>query len=85
MQSYNWDREIRSITVRAINLVSADSPQQIDLLSETQNIDKIERLELVVDNIRKRFGKDIIKNAVLCQDIGMKPMTKLTMPTGLCR
>lgn len=85
LQSYNWDREIRSITVRAINLVSADSPQQINLLSETQNIDKIERLELVVDNIRKRFGKDIIKNAVLCQDIGMKPMTKLTMPTGLCR
>ena len=85
LQSYNWDREIRSITVRAINLVSADSPQQIDLLSETQNIDKIERLEFVIDNIRDRFGKDIIKNAVLCQDIGMKPMTKLTMPTGLCR
>lgn len=85
LQSYNWDREIRSITVRAINLISSDSPQQIDLLSETQNIDKIERLEFVVDNIRERFGKDIIKNAVLCQDIGMKPMTKLTMPTGLCR
>lgn len=85
LQSYNWDREIRSITVRAINLISSDSPQQINLLSETQNIDKIERLEFVVDRIRERFGKDIIKNAVLCQDIGMKPMTKLTMPTGLCR
>lgn len=85
LQSYNWDREIRSITVRAINLISSDSPQQIDLLSETQNIDKIERLEFVIDSIRERFGKDIIKNAVLCQDIGMKPMTKLTMPTGLCR
>lgn len=85
LQSYNWDRDIRSITVRAINLISSDSPQQIDLLSETQNIDKIERLEFVVDNIRERFGKDIIKNAVLCRDIGMKPMTKLTMPTGLCR
>lgn len=85
LQSYNWDREIRSITVRAINLVSSESPQQITLLSETQNIDKMERLEFVIDNIRERFGKDIIKNAVLCQDIGMKPMTKLTMPTGLCR
>lgn len=85
LQSYNWDRDIRSITVRAINLISSDSPQQIDLLSETQNIDKIERLEFVVDNIRERFGKDIIKNAVLCRDIGMKPMTKLTMQTGLCR
>ena len=85
-ENYNWNRDIRSITVRAINLVSEQTPQQIDLFSETQNIDKMERLEIVVDKLRERFGKDIIKNAVLCQDIGMKPMTsKLTMPTGLCR
>lgn len=85
LQSYKWSRDIRSITVRAINLVSSETPQQISLLSETQKIDKIERLEIVVDNLRERFGKDIIKNAVLCQDIGIKTNTKLTMPTGLCR
>ncbi len=85
-ENYDWNCDIRSITVRAINLVSEQTPQQIDLFSETQNIDKMERLEIVVDKIRERFGKDIIKNAVLCQDIGMKSMTaKLTMPTGMCR
>ena len=85
-ENYNWNCDIRSITVRAINLVSENTPQQIGLFSETQNVEKMERLEIVVDKIRERFGKDIIKNAVLCQDIGMKSMTaKLTMPTGMCR
>ena len=85
-QSYMWNRDIRSITVRAINLVSEELPQQIGLFADEQNIDKMERLEIVIDNIRERFGKNAIKNAVLCQDIGMKAMTsKLTMPTGLCR
>lgn len=85
-KNYDWNCDIRSITVRAINLVSDNSPQQIDFFSETQNVDKMERLETVVDRLRERFGKDIIKNAVLCQDIGMKSMSsKLTMPTGLCR
>lgn len=85
-ENYNWNCDIRSITVRAINLVSENTPQQIDLFSESQNVDKMEQLEIVVDKIRERFGKDIIKNAVLCQDIGMKSMTaKLTMPTGMCR
>lgn len=85
-ENYDWNCDIRSVTVRAINLVSEYTPQQIDLFSETQDIDKMERLDAVIDKLRERFGKDIIKNAVLCQDIGMKPMTaKLTMPTGLCR
>lgn len=85
-ENYDWNCDIRSVTVRAINLVSEQTPQQIDLFSETQDIDKMERLDAVVDKLRERFGKDIIKNAVLCQDIGMKPMTaKLTMPTGMCR
>lgn len=85
-ENYDWNCDIRSVTVRAINLVSEQTPQQIDLFSETQNIDKMERLDTVVDKLRERFGKDIIKNAVLCQDIGMKSMTaKLTMPTGMCR
>ncbi len=85
-ENYDWNCDIRSVTVRAINLVSEYTPQQIDLFSETQDIEKMERLDAVVDKLRERFGKDIIKNAVLCQDIGMKPMTaKLTMPTGMCR
>ncbi len=85
-ENYDWNCDIRSVTVRAINLVSEQTPQQIDLFSETQNIDKMERLDTVVDKLRERYGKDIIKNAVLCQDIGMKSMTaKLTMPTGMCR
>lgn len=85
-QSYMWERDIRSITVRAINLVSEELPQQMGLFAEVQNLDKMEHLELVVDNIRERFGKNAIRSAVLCQDIGMKAITsKLTMPTGLCR
>ena len=84
-RSYKWDYPIRSVTVRAINLCSQNCPQQINLFCDIEKMDKLERLDLVIEKIRERFGKDAIRNAVLCKDIKLsrKNEVELVMPTGM--
>jgi DNA polymerase-4 len=84
-RSYRWEYPIRSVTVRAINLASQDIPQQIDLFTDYHEIDRKERLESVIENIRDRFGKHSIMPATLYQNIKMPTdrETELRMPTGM--
>lgn len=83
-KQYNWSNAIRSVTVQAINLSPQDSPRQIDLFTDTTNLEKTERLESCIEEIRERYGKDSIRNAVLCQNIKMPPTkAEITMPTGM--
>ena len=62
---YNWIRPIRSVTVRAIDLISDDMPQQIDMFSDAAGITKKEEVDLVVEDLRARYGSKIIRNAIL--------------------
>ena len=83
--SYTWQRPIRSVTVRAINLVEEDSPVQLDFFNDISQIEKRERLDLTVEKIRYRFGKDAIRNACLCKPF-KAPSERgvdLIMPTGM--
>lgn len=84
-RSYSWQRPIRSVTVRAISLVEEDAPVQYDLFTDVAMIEKRERLDLAIESIRSRFGKDAIRNGVLCQNIKMpaKRQVELVMPTGM--
>lgn len=84
-RSYPWDCSIRSVTVRAINLVEEDCPLQVDLFTDMAQLDRRERLDAAIESIRHRFGKDAIRNACLCQDIKMssKREVDLIMPTGM--
>lgn len=84
-KSYRWELPIRSVTVRAINLVEEDVPVQLDLFCDIAKIEKQERLDAAIESIRSRFGKDAIKNAVLCQNIKMSTArtVELIMPTGM--
>lgn len=46
--------------------------------------DKLERMEKCVEEIRRRFGKDSIRNGVLCQNLRLPPeKAEITMPTGM--
>lgn len=81
---YDWRNPIRSVTIQAINLVPQDTPRQIDIFTNVARIEKLEKLDLCIETIRQRFGKDSIKNAVLCQNLRMPPeKAELTMPTGM--
>ncbi|MBQ3508112.1 MAG: DNA polymerase IV [Clostridia bacterium] len=64
-RSYGWRHPIRSVTVRAIGLMSADTPYQLDLFTDTAKIERQERLDSTVEALRKKYGERIIRNAVL--------------------
>ncbi len=72
-EKYPWQHNIRSVTVQAIDLVPQDTPGQISLFTDHERIEKLERLDKCVEAIRGRFGKDSIKNGILCRSVGMPP------------
>jgi DNA polymerase-4 len=84
-RSYHWECPIRSVTVRAINLCSQDLPEQLQFFSDAATVERKEKLETVIEEIRDRFGKYAIQPACLCQDIKMPTdrEVELHMPTGI--
>ena len=82
---YEWKNPIRSLTVRAINLVSTNYADQLNIFCDSEKMDRRERLDQVIEDIRHRFGKDIICNACLLDNPKMPPNceTKVIMPTGV--
>jgi len=58
---YNWENDIRAVTVTAINLSSKNQCQQTSLFSDTKENEKALKLERCIDEIRSRFGDNIIK------------------------
>ena len=84
-RSYGWEYPIRSVTVRAINLCSQDLPEQLQFFSDAATVERKEKLETVVEDIRRRFGKYAIQPACLYQGIKMPTdrEIELRMPTGM--
>ena len=84
-RNYRWDYTVRSVTVRAISLCSQDEPEQIGFFMNPHEVDRRERLETAIEEIRDRFGKYAIQPACLCQQIKMPTdrEIELRMPTGL--
>ena len=66
--SYAWSNPIRSVGVRACDLVSADTNIQLSLLVDENEIIKHEDFEYTIDAIRHRFGNQILKRALLISD-----------------
>ncbi len=83
-ECYSWEFPIRSVTIRAINLIEEDCEFQYSLFTDYEAIKKRERLDLTIESIRQRFGKESIKNAVLLFP-GKMPANRadIVMPTGL--
>ena len=73
LHNYDWTHPIRSITVRAINLTSLDTPCQLDLFSDPVKVAKAESLDKTIEDLRYRFGKKIIRNACLLNNPKMSP------------
>ena len=84
-RSYGWEYPIRSVTVRAINLCSQDLPEQLQFISDAATVERKEKLETAIEDIRRRFGKYSIQPACLCQNIKMPTdrEVELRMPTGM--
>ena len=66
---YPWTIPVRAVTVRAINLVPSDRPEQLTFFDDAGDHERRAKLDEAIDDIRRRFGKRAIYQASLMGDI----------------
>lgn len=64
-ESWDWRRPIRSVGIRVCDLVAENSPLQFSFEFSPQKLQRAENLEVRVDGLRARFGKNAVCRAVL--------------------
>ena len=69
--NYNWSTPVRAICVRAINLVPQGQPEQLDLFTDISYLERLNKLDLAIEEIRRRFGKRAIFSTCLMGDLKM--------------
>ena len=67
-ENYHWPCPIRSLGIRADDLVMGQVPVQLDLFMNEQRREKQEKLDRAVDDIRRRFGYHSVQRAFMYQD-----------------
>lgn len=84
--SYEWTRPVRALTVTAFALVDNGFSCQTDLFNDTHTLDKMEKADDCIMQIRRRFGDSMIKNALLLSPVPI-PETKsvVSLPGGIPR
>lgn len=84
LERYDWKNPIRTVTISAIKLIDECSFEQESLFSNIYLSKKIEKIEKCNENLEKRFGEDIVLNAVLLKDEKVpKLRPHIKMPTGI--
>lgn len=69
--NYHWIMPIRAVTVRAINLRPKNEPEQIDLFTDMRQLERLDRLDDCIEDIRRRFGKRAVFQACLLGELKM--------------
>lgn len=72
VQNYTWQKPLRSIGIRAIDLVTENSFIELSLFDDNDKLIQQENLAYTIDALRSRFGHDIVLKASCLLD------TKLT-------
>ena len=67
-ENWTWEKPIRSIGLRATDLVAADTCVQLSMFEDESKRLKHEQLERSVDDIRRRFGHYSVQRAILLTD-----------------
>lgn len=70
-KSYRWSNKVRAITVRAINLRPKNEVVQMTLFTDVAKMQRREKLDDAIEEIRRRFGKKAIYSAALMGDLKM--------------
>ncbi len=68
---YNWNNDVRSLTISGIDLVPASIPVQIDFWNDFERHQRRLTLETTIDDIRRRFGTTSINFASLTHGLKM--------------
>jgi len=64
----NWPAPLRKVGVRAGDLVTIDAPRQLSLEINGDKLAKLERLEVTINRLRKRYGNKIVQRSVMLTD-----------------
>lgn len=67
-ERYNWERNIRNVTIGVTNLSQEDMPEQLSIFDCMENKGKIEKAEKVMEELNMRFGEEIVKSATLLKN-----------------
>lgn len=67
-ENYNWNKPIRSIGVRVVDLMTDTVPVQLDLFNNQEHRERQHKMDLAVDEIRRRFGYYSIQRGMMYQD-----------------
>ena len=70
-ERYRWDKKVRAVCIRAIDLVSQQDPEQLTIFSNAEQRDRRAKLEDAIEDIRQRYGKRSLTYAVLLGDLKM--------------
>lgn len=65
---YHWAKPLRSVGIRAIQLVPAGEPVQISLFEDECGREKRKQMEQCVDILRQKYGRRCIRRAALLTD-----------------
>ena len=64
-KKHKWVHGIRNVTVTAVDLVPSDCFCMSDMFGDYLKTEKIEKIDSVVDDLRRKYGNETVKNAVL--------------------
>ena len=62
-ESWDWSKGIRSIGVRCSKVIPADMGTQISIFTDEETRKKTSKLDKVIDDINRRYGKGVITSA----------------------
>lgn len=68
LKHYHWQHPIRSLGISISELVSDSAPLQLDLFGAGKEQLRMEQLDMALDGLKKRFGTNAVRPAVLLQD-----------------
>lgn len=73
LPKFKWPEPVRAVAIRTDHLVPDRVPRETDLfhMDRIQKAEKLERLDVTLDEIRRRFGKGAIKPACMLADLKM--------------
>ena len=66
-----WDTPVRSITIRAINLIPQNEEEQLSIFVDNVRREKRMRLEDAVEDVWRRFGEKSVSYGILLGDLKM--------------
>ncbi len=64
-ERYQWQKHVRAVCIRAIDLVPKAAPDQLSLFDDPVRREKRERLQDAIEDIRGRYGKKALTYATL--------------------